>query len=448
MAETPTTPTGHPTLGGKSLDNLPPNPYAAPERGQPYKSWRKKYRKMRAKFDGVLEENRRMFRDECKLEGLAKRLREELDGLLDICLDLNENPSLPPNLRFNIRPPLRLPPVVDIPDTVTPEHADQMVLDYQQAVRQGTIPHLDLHIVRSEVEYKLAAQESRPLDTLLASLPSRPTADSISEDLLLLHHSRDDPPPPGYLTADQEAEYLTKLDAKLTDPLTAHRLSETAIPTHSKIPSNSTTTTPEEDKHFAEMTPRELERHVELLNPQSQHNWLKSHHKLGLLEDGANGDTEILATHDQGGNNSSISKPSPSSLTTAPRKRGGGGTAGKNLAKQLGDRALERAREGGSPGVSGGYEGAGYAGADEEMGMGGEGFGGGKRKGGGGVGGGRDGGDGAYHPKQGVKGSGSGGGGGGGGGSGGKAKRKRSGGEELGAGSSASAKKARIEGGE
>ncbi|KAK3678823.1 hypothetical protein LTR78_001276 [Recurvomyces mirabilis] len=437
MAETATPPTGHPTLGGKSLDNLPPNPYAAPERGQSYRSWRKKYRKMRAKFDGVLEENRRMFRDECKLEGLAKRLREELDGLLDICLDLNENPSLPPELRFNIRPPLRLPPVVEIPDSLTPEHADQMLLDYQQAVRQGTIPHLDLHIVRSEVEYKLAAQESRPLDNLLASLPSRPTADSISEDLL---HPRDDPPPPGYLTADQETEYLTKLDTKLTDPLSAHRLSETAIPTHSKTPSKSTTT--EEDKHFAEMTPRELERHVELLNPQSQHNWLKSHHKLGLLEDGANGETESLAAHDQGGNISSISKPSPSSLTTAPRKRGGGGT-GKNLAKQVGDRALERAREeGGSPGISG-YDGGGYG--DEEMTvMGGEVPGSGKKKGSGS--GGRDG-DGAYNPKQGVKGSGNGGGSGGGGG-GGKAKRKRSGGEELGGGSSASAgKKARVEGG-
>ena len=81
---------GHPTVGGKSLDNLPVNPYAshpsadehqaqAHEQRTPYKSWRKKYRKMRAIFDEVLEENKKLFKEEMKLEGIAKRLREELE---------------------------------------------------------------------------------------------------------------------------------------------------------------------------------------------------------------------------------------------------------------------------------------------------------------------------------------------------------------------------------
>ena len=61
---------GHPEVGGKS-------PAAV---GRPrYKSWRKKYRKMRHKFDGALEENKRWYTEEQKLEGLARRLQEELE---------------------------------------------------------------------------------------------------------------------------------------------------------------------------------------------------------------------------------------------------------------------------------------------------------------------------------------------------------------------------------
>jgi len=60
----------HPTLGGKSLQSL--------ERPR-YKSWRKKYRKMRHDFDGKLEENKRLFKEEHKLDAIAKRLREELE---------------------------------------------------------------------------------------------------------------------------------------------------------------------------------------------------------------------------------------------------------------------------------------------------------------------------------------------------------------------------------
>ena len=60
----------HPNMGGKSL--------ALVER-PPYKSWRKKYRKMRTKFNVALEENRRLFKEEQKLEGIARRLKEELE---------------------------------------------------------------------------------------------------------------------------------------------------------------------------------------------------------------------------------------------------------------------------------------------------------------------------------------------------------------------------------
>jgi hypothetical protein len=44
---------------------------------QPLRSWRKKYRKMKLRFDKAMDESSSLFRDCHKLEILAKRLQEE-----------------------------------------------------------------------------------------------------------------------------------------------------------------------------------------------------------------------------------------------------------------------------------------------------------------------------------------------------------------------------------
>lgn len=41
-----------------------------------YKSWRKKYRKMKVHFDERLKFNNRLYKEEQKLEALARRIRE------------------------------------------------------------------------------------------------------------------------------------------------------------------------------------------------------------------------------------------------------------------------------------------------------------------------------------------------------------------------------------
>lgn len=42
-----------------------------------YRSWRKKYRKMKARFDDVMKESNSLFVDEQKLDALSKRLQEQ-----------------------------------------------------------------------------------------------------------------------------------------------------------------------------------------------------------------------------------------------------------------------------------------------------------------------------------------------------------------------------------
>lgn len=312
----PTQSTSHPPTGGKTL---PDSMNARP----PYKSYRKKYRKMHAKFSVVLEENKRLFKDEQKLEGIARRLREELDGLLELCLDLNQNPALPPHLRFDISLPVQHTAVGTIasvvePD-VTPTAANELFTEYTNAVQRGQIPHLDLHVIREQLEDKLRVQGVQSLSDLESSIShTRPDLDGPLPDSVLGSS------PPGLLSSEQEDLYLLRQDAKLGGPLSLSRSAEKQAG--------------EEEKHWADMTAREVERQVELLNPMSQHNWLKTHAKgaAGMEDDG-----ESVAAD---------AKP-------APRKR--------NLAKQVGDRAVGRAREGASPSAAS----AGGAADDDDSGF-------------------------------------------------------------------------------
>ncbi|KAK5130277.1 hypothetical protein LTR08_002237 [Meristemomyces frigidus] len=417
----------HPPMGGKSLDH-------AQSARPPYKSWRKKYRKLHLRADQVLETNKRLFRDEHKLDAIARRLREELDGLLELCLALNDAPSLPPSLRFGLRPdpPRHQPPSYVHPD-ISPEEANQLVAEYRDAVALGRIPPLDLHVVRDQIEQRLAAQGVEPLEHMVATVYPQPC---LSGDLPLpADIAGTGPDPLGYLSLDRETDYLLRLDNQLHASDAVLRVPH---PSHSPgNPPPDAELSARQDKHFADLTPREQERLVELANPQSQHSWLATHAiKLaGIPPIGGGGagldgdDNESLASHD------------PPPAPKQPRKRAPAGAAkAANLAKQLGDRALERAR-GQSPGATSNFAGD----EDEGVVMGtleeAVGGGSGRKKG-------RDP-DSTYRVKGGK---------GGAGGVGGKGKRKRGGGEdgeggkggERGAngtgGGSSSSKKARIEG--
>jgi len=235
--------------------------------------------------------------------------------LLEILLDINQSAAIPADLRFDVRTTAQRerPKIVD-PD-VTPEESSKVVAEYTTAITKGLIPPIDLHIVRDQIDEQLASQGVIRLEELEARVPHpRVTGEG---DLPEEDRSGE---PPNFLSKAQETEYLQRLDAQLGD-----RLSLDKDLAHPQSP------------HQAELTPRELELHMELLNPQSQHNWLKLHSKMHASLD--NEDTESLASHEGG----SSSKP-------AGRKRG------KNLAKQVGDRAMERAYDVMSPSAASGFD--------------------------------------------------------------------------------------------
>jgi hypothetical protein len=321
-------------------------------------------------------------------------LTARTSGILELCLDMNESPALPANLRYQVRPEQRHSLQLQVDPSVTPEQANQIVQDYRTAVHEARIPQLDLHVVREVMQQTLASQGATHIPQLEEHTYPRPDTRTAAERKDLLPDDIKIQPQPSFMSAEEEQDYLARLDAKL-GPAPFAAPPATLDPKPAALE--------DERPSFAHLTPRELERQVELLNPQSQHNWLKTHTRVLQAATGEAGgdDNDSIASHDN-------QHPKP------PRKRG----ATKNLAKQVGDRAVERAREGWSPSAA-----SGRGGDEDELSMLEEAptSAGRKRA--------RDS-DGTYRVKGGRGGAGS-----------GKGKRKRSG-EEVGSGGSG--KKAKI----
>ena len=113
-------------------------------------------------------------------------------GLLEMCIDLNQNPSIPPELRFDVSLPSRTgnttTPFI-VPAGISPEAANDMLLHYKQAVHDAQIPPLDLHVIRAQIEQRLAEQNVRRLPDLEETIP-RPFPNPVSYTHLTLPTKR------------------------------------------------------------------------------------------------------------------------------------------------------------------------------------------------------------------------------------------------------------------
>ncbi|KAJ9619848.1 hypothetical protein H2203_008119 [Taxawa tesnikishii (nom. ined.)] len=289
----------------------------APDLKPKYKSWRKKYRKMKFKFEDVMKDSNNLYKEEKKLEALSKRLQEQNDQLLDLLLDLNSNLHIPQELRYNLlNPSDDINPASDVVEPLDPATAELEVRNAHQGVASGE--YLQTHFLKVKKEYqeKLARQNATKLVDMEARIPHtvfNGREDDIPDHLVDMAEGTQ----PGFMSAQHEDDYLLRMDAKLGDQYSLAQPRPTSPP------------------NLSTMTPRELEREIELKNPQSVHNWLKKHNP------------QVVADIDK---DSEVGGP-----TTSATPGGGGGGKGKrgtNLAKKMGDRAVERARgrEEGSPG--------------------------------------------------------------------------------------------------
>lgn len=216
---------------------------AADHRKSGYKSWKKKYRKMRIVFDQKMQEGEELHKKEDKASATVKRLAVENDRLLDLLLDINDSPQIPLDKRIDVS----LKPA-------SSKHA----------------PPLDKHLAMKH------------LDQLLEEIPhsSYSTAkDSKSPYVADLSAPEGEPYPGSFLCADDVDNYIHDIDSFI-DP-------ETHIPTLA----------PRAHPASQPLT------HPHLKNPTSVTNWLRKHAPKIFLQDGEahDGDDDGHAAGHTGG---------------------------------------------------------------------------------------------------------------------------------------------------
>lgn len=210
--------------------------------------------------------------------------------MLDLLLDLNSSLDIPHQLRFDLEAEHGASE-----KALSLQDANDMMAKSHSALQHGIKSHAEFVYDRQNAEAAVARGNATSLIQLEATI-SHPKSQSSSS----AYQGN-----PAFLTPAHEDAYLARLDSKL-DPIA---LSEPRLPSPPALSKLST---------------RELDREVELRNPLSVHNWLKKHGTISDMDAGSEGGAA-------------------NTPATANKRR--------NLAKQVGDRAIERAREKeGSPG--------------------------------------------------------------------------------------------------
>ncbi|KAF2025905.1 hypothetical protein EK21DRAFT_75324 [Setomelanomma holmii] len=226
------------------------------------RSWRRKYRKMRVKFDEAMNVSNRLITDEWKAMGTARRLAEGNDQLLDMLLDINEQTRAPARLRFNLDPAGTAAPVEAGPDPelirrqlqeLRAAAADNHILP-EEFAQQADRLH-NSQAIRQTLK-SLTSLEGRVAHTARADLADQPL-----EGIDLSEHA------PGYLSPSHEEEYLAALDQVLAEPGF-----DPAIQQGRPI-RTSATQQPLSEKDLT------------IRNPDSVYNWLRKHQPQVFLQD-------------------------------------------------------------------------------------------------------------------------------------------------------------------
>ncbi|KAI1112987.1 IEC3 subunit of the Ino80 complex, chromatin re-modelling-domain-containing protein [Nemania sp. NC0429] len=195
-----------------------------------YKSWKKKYRKMRITFDQKMRESEELHALEQKAMRTAKRLAIENDRLMDLLLDINESPQIPFERRIDLN--------------LDDEDDDETDSDNSETTQK---PTKSLKRLIQEVPHQ-------SYEDYLQRFPE------LKEDL-----EPADPQthPTSFLAADDVDDYLYQLDMRL-----GLRPKPTLAPSVA-----STNNASSASANFA------------LRNPTSVYNWLRRHAPKTFLQD-------------------------------------------------------------------------------------------------------------------------------------------------------------------
>ncbi|MCJ1466414.1 hypothetical protein MMC07_005033 [Pseudocyphellaria aurata] len=232
-----------------------------------YRSFKKKFLKMRHIFKEKMRESNSLFDDEQNAMKLARRLQEQNDQLLDLLLDVNESNHVPFHLRYDLRSPT--PDATDVP-ALEPDRSPNKIHDANGA--RAALEEAKVELTTGQItpntykdlEIELLETINKPI-RIFAQLDDTPHTTLSSVTPNDLPSDLDEDAPTGYLSPDHETEFLLNLDNTLGNPPLGSR--------------------PIISSQLAKANEREREKESQLRNPVSVHNWLRKHHPQVFQEE-------------------------------------------------------------------------------------------------------------------------------------------------------------------
>ncbi|TAQ89422.1 hypothetical protein B7494_g2257 [Chlorociboria aeruginascens] len=216
---------------------------------------RKKYRKMRIKFDEKMHLSNEYYIQEQMAQDTAKRLAQENDQLLDLLLDVNNSAQIPADRRIDLT--LEPPSINAVPPLVSAEELARAA-QYNTPAGQAIYEEICAMMKEKALAEQARGRASKSI-SLLMQTPHLTSSDpNVSPDLITaLTVTESGQLPVSYMTLDHMDDYLSEIDIALgTTPLPA---------------SHAQTTSPND---------------LALQNPHSVYNWLRLHEPKIFLQDG------------------------------------------------------------------------------------------------------------------------------------------------------------------
>lgn len=239
--------------------------------------FRRKYRKIMVTFEEKMRESSQLFREEQRIVDISQRIAEQTEyiavtslishtptncycsQLLQLLVDLNLCPQVPPRSRYDLKPPEGRADAKSMP-AVAEEDGH---LDLRKARHQLQTGELDTAGYREIETALLKTSEFAPSRSYSSLLPLAPPPSQTTEK-----KDTGNGVSSGFLSIKQEEQYIQGLDAFL-DGTASNPRPHAANNLGSR---NAEKTT-------------ERERETQLKNPVSVYNWLRKHQPQVFLQD-------------------------------------------------------------------------------------------------------------------------------------------------------------------
>lgn len=258
-----------------------------PAQKQSYKSWKKKYRKMRDAFERKMREGEEIYRREMRAVETNKRIAIEIDRLLDLLLEINDTPQIPPEKRFNLSIPFDEDGKSDLVPGELPLPIDR---PGNRGYRGGDEPVHKLRDMLKGIPHHSYSAAAELFPNVVSDLESGVGGDGPGADLLT---STSRQHPACFLTADDIDNYNWELDQRIAEDRRDRGLSPLPIiPTlapkaHEPGAGSGTAAAAAAPSATAGTAadPNAAARDFALRNPTSVYNWLRKHAPKTFLQD-------------------------------------------------------------------------------------------------------------------------------------------------------------------